>query len=180
MSEPGSDARTRNALLRHFITKLQPLFEARDLRVDLGGWLSPLPVHVLAECLHLDPLETADALSTALMGEDGASPIIAQLADLAAVEYPRLLPTRQDALARFAATVRRIAVDGDGTVGRGALLSEGWRSPDIDDLMPRAQRLLAMLGGAARTLRRLPEDQTSPAGRLARAGERAAARRMAA
>jgi len=180
MSAPGPDARTRNALLRHLIAKLQPLYTDRDLRVELGGWLASLPVHTLAECLNLDPLVTADALAVALLGDDGSSDTQTQLAELAAVEYPRLIASRRARLAAFAATVRRIAIDGDGTCGAGMLLSEGFSRAEIDDLMPKATRLLGLLGGAARRLVRLPTDQTTPPARLARAGERFAARPLAA
>lgn len=173
MSTSQNPDRDRNKLIGYIAGKLQPLYCERPVSRDLCGWLAPLSTAQLIASLEQDAAATADALAVRLVGGT-SSDVEDELLFLAELEYPRMPHARHRQLAGFAATVRRIATDGDGTAKAGDLYAEGYSSAVAADLMPRAKHLIAMLGGTAARRGRLPEDHTTPAARLAAAGARAA------
>lgn len=168
-------ARDRAALIGYIADKLQPLDRTRALRQDMPAWLGGLPTGQIIACLHQDPAATADALAARLVGDAPASHDAATdaLLELAEVEFPRMAHRDRLRLAGFAATLRRLAIDGDGTVKAGDLYAEDYSAGEAYRLKPYAHRLLALLGGTAQR-GRLPNDETTPTARLASLGARAA------
>ena len=167
------DRETRAALIGHMAEKLQPIFVSHNLSQTLSGWLAKLPNSTLAKALHQDANATADALALSLVGGD-ADDIDAELTVLAETEFPRHTVARRREIVNFAITMRRVAIDGDGTAKAADLYAEDYTSRKVAELTGPAQYLLALLGGTARRRKRLPEDHTTPAARLAAAGARAA------
>ena len=168
--------RDRATLIGYIADKLQPLDRTRPLRQDMTAWLGKLSTAQLIACLNQDPAATADALASRLVGDvpDGIDAVTDQLLQLAEVEFPRTAHRDRLRLATLAATMRRLAIDGDGTAKIGELYAEGFKAGELHELRPLARRLLALLGGTAQR-GRLPNDETTPTARLAMLGARAAA-----
>lgn len=168
--DPGA---VRAALVSHLTRKLAPLYRSGQLRAELAEWLAPLPTVTIMRALDGDPEKTAEALAVALVQDSARRHPEHAIADVIALEHPKLAAGERALLIGFTEALRQLAHENDGTVTERDLFGKGYGVQTQKRLIGTATQVLAILDGHAPMRKRVDARSSE---RLLEAGVRASAR----
>lgn len=169
-----NSAATRAGLLTYLARKLAPLFKGDDLRGQLADFLAPLGTAEITRALRVDPGETCERLTDALLRNSATRDAQTAAADVVACEFPHLSSSDRNRLAEFTIAVRDLATTGDGTITEHDFIRAGFGRTEAERLLPKSKRVQALLDGTAPPAP--PASSAEAARRLIEAGVRAGLR----
>ena len=170
---PDDAGAVRAALVSHLTRKLAPLYRSGQLRAELAEWLAPLTTLAIVRAFKGTPEETAEALAVALIHDSAKRHPQDAIADVIALEHPKMAAGERSLLIGFTEAVRLLAQENDGAVTERDLFAKGYGLATSKRLIGTATQILAIIDGHAQPRRRV---DTHSADRLLEAGVRSSAR----